>query len=205
MRVRQIIFAARALSLLFHPLYWPLVGLVVLFTATYLAGLPLLYKLWVLGVIALFTIALPSWLIRIYRHYQGWTPFELGARERRMVPYALSIAAYMLCTYVLESAHAPHFLATIVIIALLIQIACAVANAWWKVSVHCAAAGGMTGAVAGFSLLFGFNPVWWLALLVLLAGVIGTCRMLLRQHTLGQCVGGFLTGVAIAAAGAVVI
>ena len=46
-----------------------------------------------------------------------------------------------------------------------------------------------------FGELFGFNPVWWLCLVFILAGVLGTSRMILRQHTLAQVVAGFFVGV----------
>ncbi|MBQ2130894.1 MAG: phosphatase PAP2 family protein, partial [Prevotella sp.] len=45
-----------------------------------------------------------------------------------------------------------------------------------------------------FSFKFAFNPVWWLCLVLILAGMVGTARMILRQHSLFQVVMGFLTG-----------
>jgi len=41
--------------------------------------------------------------------------------------------------------------------------------------------------------------VWWLCLVFLAAGVVGTSRMILRQHSLGQVVGGFWIGFVCAA------
>jgi membrane-associated phospholipid phosphatase len=86
----------------------------------------------------------------------------------------------------------------IVIAALIVQMVCALINVWWKISTHTAAIGGVAGALFIFSELFGFNPVWWYCLVFLIAGVLGTARMILRQHTLGQVVGGFFVGVVCA-------
>ena len=79
--------------------------------------------------------------------------------------------------------------------ALFIQIICALINVWWKISTHMAAIGGVAGALFVFGEFFGFNPVWWLCLVLILAGVLGSSRMILRQHTLPQVVTGFFVGV----------
>ena len=196
---QQMILAARAISMLFAPFYLPIVGLAVLFTFSYMNIFPWSYKLQVLIMVYLFTILLPTVMIHLYRRYQGWTFIELGQRERRMVPYILSIVCYFTCTYVMTQLHMPHFIISIVIAALMVQIICALFNVWWKISTHMAAIGGVGGALFAFAEYLGFNPVWWLCLIFLVAGVLGTCRMVLRQHTLSQVIGGFWVGFVCAA------
>lgn len=198
-RERDIILAARMLSMLFTPFYLPIIGLILLFSFTYLSLFPWLYKLQVLVLAYLFTILLPTFMIRFYRHYHGWTLIELGIRERRMVPYVISIVCYFTCVYIMERLHMPHFMGNIVVAALLVQIVCATINVWWKISIHTAAIGGVAGAVFAFAEYLSFNPVWWLCLIIVVAGMVGTSRMILRQHTLGQVVGGFWTGFLCAA------
>lgn len=198
-RQKEIIYAARVISALFTPFYLPIVGLVVLFTFSYLNMFPWLYKLEVLLLAYLFTILLPTLLIHIYRRYQGWNLIELGHRERRMVPYIISIICYFTCIYIMERLHMPHFMGNIIVAALLVQMVCAFINIWWKISTHTAAIGGVGGALFGFAYYLGFNPVWWLCLVFLIAGMLGSSRMILRQHTLGQVVGGFLVGFVSAA------
>jgi membrane-associated phospholipid phosphatase len=83
----------------------------------------------------------------------------------------------------------------IVIAGLMVQILCALVNVWWKISTHMAAIGGVAGALMAFAELFSFNPVWWLSLLFILSGILGSSRLILRQHTLLQVVVGFFLGV----------
>lgn len=198
MRDKQIIFAAKVLSVVFTPFYLPILGLVSLLTLTYLSLLPLTYKLFLLFTFWLFTIFLPTMLIRLYRHYQGWSRFEIGSRERRVIPYVISIVSYLLCYYIMAAVHVPHFLGTILIASLVIQVVCAMVNLFVKISTHTAAIGGVTGALLAFSLIFGFNPVWWLCPVLIIAGLLGTCRMVLRQHSLHQVIIGYLVGVVCA-------
>ena len=115
-----------------------------------------------------------------------------------MVPYVISILCYFLCVYLMKTFHMPHFMGSILVAALLIQVACAFINIWWKVSTHTAAIGGVAGALMAFSMIFAFNPMWWFCLVMVLAGAVGTSRMILRQHSLPQVVVGFGMGMAVA-------
>lgn len=194
MREKDIILTAKILSVVFTPFYLPIVGLVGLLLFSYLNLLPWQYKLYLLAMVFVFTILLPTLLIRLYRRYQGWTLIELGSKERRMVPYVISIACYLCCYYIMAVTHVPHFMGSILIAALVIQIVCAMTNIKIKVSTHTAAIGGVAGALVAFGMIFRFNPVWWLSVVIILAGAVGTSRMVLRQHSLHQVVLGFLLG-----------
>lgn len=198
-RQKQIILTARLLSMLFTPFYLPIVGIALLFLFSYLNMFPWSYKIQVLLMVYLFTVILPSLLIHVYRRYQGWNLIELGHREKRMIPYILSIISYFTCVYVMERLHMPHFMGSIIVAALAVQIVCALINIWWKISTHTAAIGGVAGALFAFSYYLGFNPVWWLCLVIIVAGMVGTSRMILRQHSLSQVVGGFGIGFLCAA------
>lgn len=192
--VKRMILAARIISMIFTPFYLPLVSLVALFIFSYMSRLPLFYQLKVVTLVYLFTVFLPSILIHLYRRYQGWTTFQMGRKERRMVPYIIAIMCYFTCYYLMTVMRIPQFMANIVVTALAIQVVCAIVNIWWKICIHMAGIGGMAGALLAISLVFQFNPLWWLSVIILVAGLIGTARMILRQHSLRQIVGGFVVG-----------
>ena len=194
MKEKNIILAARAISMVFTPFYLPLVGLSALFTFSYMSLLPWQYKASVLLTVYVFTVLLPSLFIRTYRRYQGWTLTQLGIKERRMIPYILAIICYFACYYLMNMRRIPQFMSNILLAALVIQIVCAIINVWWKISTHTAAIGGFAGALMAFSILFTFNPLWCFCLILIIAGMVGSSRMILRQHSLSQVVAGFLVG-----------
>ncbi|MDY5471739.1 MAG: hypothetical protein SPG68_09855, partial [Prevotella sp.] len=138
MKEKNIILAARALSAVFTPFYLSLVGMIVLFTFSYLSQMPWGYKLSVLAMVYFFTILMPTMLIKLYRNYHGWTLIQLSRKERRVVPYLLSIVSYYACFYVMRLYNIPHFMGNILMAALVIQIVCALINVWWKISTHTA-------------------------------------------------------------------
>lgn len=192
--VKRMILAARIISMIFTPFYLPVLSLLALFIFSYMSRLPLIYQLKVLILTYLFTVLLPTVLIHLYRRYQGWTPFQMGRKERRMVPYIIAIMCYFTCYYLMTVMRIPQFMANIVVTALAIQVVCALVNIWWKICIHMAGIGGMAGALLAISLVFQFNPLWWLSVIILVAGLVGTARMILRQHSLRQIVGGFMVG-----------
>ena len=169
MKEKNIILISRVVSMMFTPFYLPLVGLAALFFFSYLNTFPLYYILMVMGIVWLFTVL--------------------------MVPYVISILCYFTCFYIMSLSRTPHTITSILIAALAVQMLCAMTNVWWKVSTHSAAIGGVAGGLLSFSLIFNFNPVWWLCLVILLGGMVGTSRMILRQHTLPQVVVGFFMGL----------
>ncbi len=192
---RMILLIAKYISIIFKPLFLPVMGLVALFLFTDLRAMPWLYQFMVLMVAYCFTFLLPTTLIALYTRHRGWPLMRLLSREERYVPYAISLLCYMTCYYIMIWLHMPHIMSSIVIAAIAVQLLCATINHFWKISAHTAAIGGTSGAVWAFGLMFGFNPLWWFCLLLLLAGVLGTSRMLLRIHTLGEIVAGYLVGL----------
>ena len=198
MKEKNIIFTARLMSMIFTPFYLPIVGLIALFIFSYMSLLPMMYKLVMLAMVYLLTVVAPSLLIHLYRLCQGWTSHELGRKERRLVPYIISIVCYFACFFWMEYRNTPRVISIIVVVALTIQIVCALINIWWKISTHTAAIGGVAGGLVSYSIAFSFNPLWWLCVVLILAGAVGTARMILRQHSLSQVVTGFLVGAACA-------
>lgn len=198
MTEKRLILASRVISSIISPFYLPVFGMIVLFMFTYLGMLDTWIKLRVLFIVYIFTVALPTYLIRLYHYYHGWTPIQIGSKERRMVPYVIAIVCYFICYYILNLLHMPHFIGTVIVAALVLQVVCALVNLRWKVSTHSAAIGGVIGALIAFSFLFTFNPTWWLFFLFFMAGLVGTSRMILRQHTLIEVSMGFLIGIVVA-------
>lgn len=193
--MRTVIVAARLLSALFRPMYYSLVGFVILFTVTYMQILPWRYKLWVLCSTYIFTIGLPVLGIFLYRRLSGLTASQLRQRKARFWPYIISFVCYAVYLRIMFVMHLPRFMCGIVVGALFIQGVCLLFNLRWKVSMHAAGAGGIIGALVAYSVVFAFNPVPWLCVAVLLDGMVMTSRMILRQHTLWQVWTGTLVGI----------
>lgn len=194
-RISWMVLTAQVVSLVFSPFYLSVVAFAALFAFSYLNMLPTVTKLLLLLIVYFFTVALPRLGIYLYRRLNGWTRHQLGLRERRYVPYVLSIASHAMLLYLLYSLHMPRFTLGVIVGALSIQVICAMVNSLIKVSTHAAASGGVAGALTAFSLVFSFNPTGWLCLAVMLSGTVCSARLILRQHTLREVGWGVVIGV----------
>ncbi len=194
---KKLILSARALSIIFNPFYLPLLGIILLFLFSYLNALPWDYKLTVVGIVYLFTVLLPNLTIRLYRSYNGWKLFELGQKERRMVPYITTIVCYFACYYTMNYYRIPYFISSILVVALNVQLICAFINSWWKISTHSAGIGALTGTLIIFSFALNFYLLWWLCLALIISGLVGSSRIILRLHTLSEVLVGYGLGFVI--------
>ncbi len=190
-----LVMTAQAISMLYAPFYLPVVAFIVLFMFSYLNMLPLATKAVLTLVVYFFTLLLPHIAIYAYRKINGWTRHQMSRRERRFVPYIMSIVSYAALLYLLYSIHMPRFTLGVIGGALTIQIVCAIVNSRIKISTHAAASGGVIGALMAFSFIFAFNPTWWLCLTVLLCGMVCTARLILRQHTYAEIGWGVAVGL----------
>ena len=183
------------LSVIFHPLLVPLFAFALLFVFSYLNVMPLPYQLFVLSIVGTFTVLAPGLFIGIYKWINKWNFEELNERKRRFIPYLLTMMSYMTCLITMWKLHFPHYFSGILVSALIAMTICTILNFHWKVSVHLAGCGMYIGGLLSYSLLFYFNPVWWLCGFILLSGIQGTARISYYHHTLLEVILGFMTGM----------
>lgn len=176
------------------PFYVPLWAYLAIFFFSYLRMLPLGYKLFIMAMVWLFTVLIPRTGINIFRLVNKLTHWQMSKREHRHTPYVLTLLSYTICLAVMTQMNVALSLRGVVMAALVSQILCMIINVWWKVSTHMVGMGGLVGYLIAFCLIFRFNPLFWGCLLILLSGLLGTARMILRQHTLGQILVGFFIG-----------
>ena len=192
---RSLIRTARVISAIFTPFSIPFLAFLILFLFSYLRILPIQYKLIVLGVVYCFTILMPTLTIFLFRKINGFSPEDLGERKRRFMPFLLTITSYVFCLVMMHRLNIPWYMTGIILAALIMMVICIVVNLKWKLSEHMAGVGAIVGGLVSFSALFGYNPVWWLCLFILIAGVLGTARIILQHHTLGEVLVGFAVGL----------
>ena len=192
---RTLIRTARVISAIFTPFSIPFLAFLILFLFSYLRIMPIQYKLIVLGVVYCFTILMPTLTIFLFRKINGFSPEDLGERKRRFMPFLLTITSYVFCLVMMHRLNIPWYMTGIILAALIMMVICIVVNLKWKLSEHMAGVGAIVGGLVSFSDLFGYNPVWWLCLFILIAGVLGTARTILQHHTLGEVLVGFAVGL----------
>ena len=187
---------AKVLNAIFTPIILPTVGVIILLMISGFGVLPDNIKLLTIWIFFTFSLLLPVILITLFRLYQGWSKQQLMEKERRTVPYTIAIVCYLFCYYLLCRYQITFHIKCIIITALLTLTFCALLNQKMNISTHCAAMGGATGLLVIYSLQhFQFNPTWWLCLIIILSGVIGSCQIILRNHNFPETFVGYSIGV----------
>lgn len=183
------------LSALFHPLLVPLYAYVLLFSFTYLNIMPIQYVVFMLSIVATFTIVSPLLFVCLYKWLNKYRWEELGSRSKRFVPYLLTLMSYITCLLTMYKMHFPHYFSGIIMGMSICLTVCLLLNLRWRISIHLAGCGMLVGGLLSYGFLFFFNPVWWLCGLILLAGIQGTARISFHQHTLLEVILGFVAGM----------
>ena len=168
---KTMLRVARVTSIVFTPFSIPFLAFLVLFLFSYLRIMPILYKGIVLGIVYCFTILTPTITIFLFRKF---------------------------CLLMMRKLNIPWYMTGIIFVSLVVSIICILVNLKWKLSEHMAGMGGIIGGLVSFSALFSYNPVVWLCLFILIAGILGSARIVLGHHTLGEVLSGFVVGLVCA-------
>ena len=192
---KTMLRVARITFIVFTPFSIPFLAFLVLFLFSYLRIMPILYKGIVLGIVYCFTILTPTITIFLFRKINGFARQELSERKKRYVPILLTIISYVFCLLMMRKLNIPWYMTGIIFVSLVISIICILVNLKWKLSEHMAGMGGIIGGLVSFSALFSYNPVVWLCLFILIAGILGSARIVLGHHTLGEVLSGFVVGL----------
>ena len=176
---KTMLRVARITSIVFTPFSIPFLAFLVLF----------------LGIVYCFTILTPTITIFLFRKINGFARQELSERKKRYVPILLTIISYVFCLLMMRKLNIPWYMTGIIFVSLVISIICILVNLKWKLSEHMAGMGGIIGGLVSFSALFSYNPVVWLCLFILIAGILGSARIVLGHHTLGEVLSGFVVGL----------
>lgn len=137
----------------------------------------------VLIQIAISTIVFPVIVVLILKGLGMIESIQMRTRKERIIPLIASMVFYWWVSHVFKSNDAPVILQTVLRGAYWSLILVFLASIFFKVSMHTAAAGGMLGIL---TILLVTSPVemsipFFIGILV--AGIIGTARMLLGAHT----------------------
>lgn len=193
---RSVKQAAHALSVLLHPLYMPVVAFWVALRIDPHVGyfLPA-YAQWItLGMVVLMTVVFPLISMLLLRRSGMISSLEMPHREERIVPFVMVLIYFAMAYYLLRQARLDLVVLGIFSGAIVALVACIVITLRWKISLHLVGIGGLVGTVAGIADIHGVSVLPWLAITIVLAGLLGTARLLTGSHVPQQVYAGGVLG-----------
>ncbi len=189
---------AHLISYLFHPLFIPFfVGAYLLYIHPLaFAGFTGEMKFFRIASIFVSTALLPAFSVFLmWRLQLGISSLQLKTQKERIIPYAVSMIFYFWVWYVFKNQpDSPIEIRLFLLGAFLAVCGAWLANIVFKVSMHTTAMGG----VLAFFLLLAFRDTAfsgvYLALVILLAGLVTTARLIVSHHTRFEIYAGLLIG-----------
>lgn len=189
--------AAKIFSALFHPLIMPVIGLLIIFnTDSYINyAIPIELKQAVIILVGVSTFVVPLLISLLLLNRKIINSLEMETQKERIIPYAFTIVFYVFTLYMLKQAPIPPIIFNFVIGATLSVITAFIINIKWKISAHMIGIGGLVGALMLISIILEIYITPYLILALLVAGLIGSSRLILRAHTQLQIYVGFAVGI----------
>ncbi|HCA83552.1 MAG TPA: hypothetical protein DEP18_07165 [Flavobacteriales bacterium] len=177
---------AHLLSVFFHPIFVPLFALFLIFHSdTYLAyhSSPEARRMLYI-IVFILTVAMPGLSTYILVKNQMVSNITLPEKRDRTAPYLITAFYYALLYYLLRRIpHIPPPLLSMVLGAICTLVLSTIINFRFRLSAHTAGISGIIGIYAALSGSAVLLPERWvICSLILLAGIIGTARLLLNAH-----------------------
>ncbi|MEX0982678.1 MAG: hypothetical protein WD577_10825 [Bacteroidales bacterium] len=188
---------SRTFSYLFHPLIMTSLGMLILFNSgTSLSVLQSEVKRISIIVTVLFTFVFPASMVIILYITKMIVSADLHERKERIIPMALSIVMYLFSYFVMKSI--PQLSSGHVVFLLCPPAALFIAMIlnWWfmKPSIHMLGIGMLLGLVLVLILVYGASLQIIFIATVLIGGILGTSRLVLKIHGPNGILAGFSTG-----------
>jgi len=188
---------AKTISYLFNPFILPTWGFLALFNAGYyFSMLSWEIKRFVLIAVFLSTGLLPLLTVSILALSPRFN-IRMDDSSHRIRPLFFSAIYYYIGFYLLRGVTLYPVFRVFLISSVVLIVLLMILSFKWKISIHMAGMGGITGMILAVSYKMGINPVFLIAGTFLAAGLVGTSRIYLGRHTLGQVLWGYFAGLVI--------
>ena len=203
---------AKLFSFLFHPLLLATFAVIVMFFfPSYLSHYQYTYKKAVVLVVFLSTFISPLLIMLILLNLKVISDISLPKRKERYYPLAIVSLIYITAYIIIARLPLgiPSNISNFILMSTIVIFLVLILNIKIKISAHMAGIGGFIGFFYIFFLkesmneiLFtwlniNFTAVHFFSLLILIAGIIATARLILKAHTANEISFGFFLGLTV--------
>ena len=187
---------AKVISVIFHPLFMPLYGMIIIFTApTLFWYIPFKVKKILLFVVATNNVLIPVSLMPFFRYRNIISSWAIETRKERRIPLLAVSFFYSITSFILFRLQIPLFIKSFIFATAVLAITVSVVNFWWKISLHSVGAGALAGLVIVLSMNMMVPLTWFLIPVLLISGLILSSRLRLNTHNPPEVYLGFITGI----------
>ncbi len=189
---------AKTISILFHPMLMPLLGIIFIFySGSYISFLPGNVKRIIILVIAANTLALPLLMMPLFIQFGVVKSLIMESNRERLIPLAFTLIPYILSVYFLAKLPIPVVIPVFMLGASLVIASCLIISYWWKISIHMVGVGGLVGFIIAFSNRMFTDVLPYLLIAIIIASLLASARLQAKSHNPVQVYSGFALGFII--------
>jgi membrane-associated phospholipid phosphatase len=188
-------FLAKLLSRLLHPIFIPTITLsIISIKFVNIIILSNQLDIIIIGVM-IFTLLFPLLSILYLLYTDRIKSLQIEDRKERILPITITIIWMLIGYYFLANIldYAP-IIKTIYLGMIATLFTTLLITKYWKISLHMAAIGGCFGVFLAIQSIFG-GVINYVILILMLSGLLGYSRSVLKAHNMQQIYSGFCLGV----------
>jgi hypothetical protein len=187
---------AKAVSIVFHPLMIPLYAIFIIFhSGTLFSFVPDTVKNFTYIIAAISTVLLPMSVLPLLKFQKIISDYALTDRRERIIPIILSIIFYFMGFYLTSRLPMTNMILALYKALMLAIFGVGMISLYWKISIHMCSMGGLCALVCFINCYYQASSFAWIVFAILMAGIMGSSRLLLGRHTPTQVYLGFLWGL----------
>jgi hypothetical protein len=176
----------------------PTYALLVLFaTKTYFTLLPFEAKKAIFLTTFISTCLLPLAFIPLFIYQNLIRNIEMENRKERLLPFSVITILYFLAYFLMKQMGVPPTILKIILAGGILTLLIVLITIWWKISVHMAGIGALSAAIYSFAIILKADFTVFLLISVLIAGILGTARIILKAHSPREIYAGYGLGVLV--------
>jgi len=189
-------YIRRFFSWVFHPIFMPLVGCLVVWYAypsiIYLMQKP--ERILLGGILLLNTILIPGLATFYLARKKIISSLQLREKNERRLPFLITAASHITTCYLMRIFFLPKDFYLVILGAAAASFIALIVNYQWKISIHMVGMGGITGITASLMPVSSNDLSYLLILQIILSGIVGAVRIAGHEHSSEQIYTGFALG-----------
>ncbi len=187
-----------AISWVLHPCLLPIYLVALLFVFTAFAHYSANIRIYISGVVLLYTIIIPVLSLRMLRSLRTRIDFRIGRYRQQVLPLLIGVICYTLCAVTIAKIPSAIFIRKVMIAAALCQSLCLLISSRYKIDRHLMGMGALTAVFIVLNII-GVGEMF-AALLggILCTGLLASAHLYLGRHNPAQLLVGFVSGFILA-------
>jgi membrane-associated phospholipid phosphatase len=187
---------ANIISYIFHPLFIPVLGLLVISNSgTYAADLDHRFTNFIYFSVVVLTLVFPLVIILFIYFGKLTNKIQLSDQRERLIPFLITFVFYFIAYLLIRKLPISQVYQRFLFGACLTVLFFAMISFFWKISAHLAGWGGLVGLILSLSVRFETDLMIFLIFSILITGLVGFARLRLGAHNQFQIYSGFLVGL----------